>query len=167
MSALGHCLLTIFLRKSLPSKPVKKRFFFEAMCTRDERCKELIETTWDPLNGNLEFRIQDRLKSCQVHLQNWNRRVFWKREQSPKTKAKSTITTGISKLAPQNSWGDPSSKKENLWSALSGRRWCGTRKSCALWIKCGDRNTKFFHAMANQRRKKNKIEGLWDSKGVW
>lgn len=73
------------------------------MCTRDERCKEIVETTWDPLNGNLEFRIQDRLKSCQVHLQNWNRRVFWKREQSPKTKAKSTITTGISKLAPQNS----------------------------------------------------------------
>jgi len=45
MSALGHCLLTLFLRKSMPSKPMKKRFFFEAMCTRDERCKEVIETT--------------------------------------------------------------------------------------------------------------------------
>ena len=55
MSALGHCLLTLFLRKSMPSKPAKKRFFFEAMCTRDERCKEVIETAWDPLNGNLEF----------------------------------------------------------------------------------------------------------------
>ena len=41
------------------------------------------------------------------------------------------------------------------------------QRSCALWIKCGDRNTKFFHATANQRLKKNKIEGLWDSKGVW
>ena len=36
-----------------------------------------------------------------------------------------------------------------------------------MWIKCGDRNTKFFHATTNQGHKKNKIEGLWDSKGVW
>ena len=41
-------------------------------------------------------------------------------------------------------------KEEVMWS----------QRSRALWMKCGDRNTKFFHAMATQRQRKNRIEGL-------
>ena len=41
------------------------------------------------------------------------------------------------------------------------------QRSRALWIKCGDHNTKFFHAMANQRRRVNRIEGLRGANGVW
>ena len=41
------------------------------------------------------------------------------------------------------------------------------QRSRALWIKWGDRNTRFFHATANQRRKKNSIVGLQDLNGVW
>ena len=37
----------------------------------------------------------------------------------------------------------------------------------ALWIKWGDRNTKFFHATTSQRRRRNRIIGLQDSDGVW
>ena len=31
----------------------------------------------------------------------------------------------------------------------------------------GDRNTKFFHLKATQRRKKNTITGLWNESGNW
>ena len=40
------------------------------------------------------------------------------------------------------------------------------QRSKALWLKCGDKNTKFFHATASQRWKTNMIEGL-DDDGVW
>ena len=49
---------------------------FEAMWTREEVYREVIEKAWDPLNSNLELQIQDRLNCCQAHLQTWNRRVF-------------------------------------------------------------------------------------------
>ena len=47
-------------------------------------------------------------------------RGIWKREQSPKTEAKPTITTGISEFAPWNSWRNLSSKNENQQSAYQG-----------------------------------------------
>lgn len=35
------------------------------------------------------------------------------------------------------------------------------------WLKLGDRNTSFFHAVANSRKKFNKIYGLKDENGRW
>ena len=35
------------------------------------------------------------------------------------------------------------------------------------WYREGVRNTKFFHARASERRKKNTILGLWNDDGIW
>lgn len=49
MSISDHCLLALSLKHRHPRKPVRKRFMFEAMWTRDDGCRDIIETTWDPL----------------------------------------------------------------------------------------------------------------------
>ena len=35
------------------------------------------------------------------------------------------------------------------------------------WPKDRDRNTKFFHRKASQRRRKNYIKGLYNNNGQW
>lgn len=41
------------------------------------------------------------------------------------------------------------------------------QKSREKWIQEGDRNTKFFHLTTMVRRRKNKIDGLFDALGAW
>ncbi|KAK9931693.1 hypothetical protein M0R45_018961 [Rubus argutus] len=41
------------------------------------------------------------------------------------------------------------------------------QRAKVLWLTDGDRNTKYFHRKASNRRAKNMIKGLFDSDGVW
>ena len=76
MSISDHCLVKLSLKRDHNRRPQKKRFMFEAMWTRDERCRQIIEDAWDPLRADTEFQIHEGLKSCQDHLQRWNKEVF-------------------------------------------------------------------------------------------
>jgi hypothetical protein len=49
-------------------------------------------------------------------------------------------------------------EREDLW-------W--RQRAKQEWLKNGDKNTHFFHACANSRRKKKFIEKIRDEQGNW
>ena len=63
MSISDHCLLFLSLHRRQSRKPVRKRFFFEAMWTREAGCRELIKEVWDPVGRSSAGTIVERLKS--------------------------------------------------------------------------------------------------------
>ena len=54
---------------------------------------------------------------------------------------------------------------KELSDALKAEEMFWKQKSRVFWLREGDRNTKFFHALTNQRRAENKITQLLDTYG--
>ena len=148
MAASDHCLLALFLRKKAPPKKVRKRFFFEAMWIRDERCKEVIEGAWNPLRVDVD--IQERIKNCQGKLRRWNHGVYGNVNKALKLKQDRLRHLEALNLLHETAEEIQGLKKE-INEILIREEVMWSQRSRALWIKCGDCNTKFFHATANQR----------------
>ncbi|KAL0011082.1 hypothetical protein SO802_006190 [Lithocarpus litseifolius] len=60
---------------------------------------------------------------------------------------------------------DANGKDLCIWLEREETMW--NQRSRAGWLRSGDKNTKFFHAKASNRRQRNTIEGLVDANGSW
>jgi DNA-binding transcriptional regulator GbsR (MarR family) len=59
-------------------------------------------------------------------------------------------------------------KEQELDMLLDGEEMWWKQRSRADWLQHGDKNTRFFHMKASQRRKRNKISEIKDNQGtVW
>ena len=136
------------------------------MWTRDDRCREVIEGAWEVDRGDSEVDLRGRIKRCQDQLQKWNLMEFGNVNKMLKEKKE--------KLQQLELWDSLHGKAKeikrvrkeiNEIQAREEMMW--NQRSKNLWLKWGDRNTKFFHAITSQRWRKNWIVGLQDLNGVW
>ncbi|XP_023914161.2 uncharacterized protein LOC112025716 [Quercus suber] len=166
MSGSDHCMIALYLKRKDLVKPTKRRFMFEAMWTCDERCRQIIKDAWDPLRADTEFQIHEMLKCCQDHLQRWNREVFDNINKTLRVKQQRLQEIEALDMLHETAEEIEGLRKE-INEILIKEEVMWSQRSRALWMKCGDRNSKFFHATATQRQRKNRIEGLWGANGQW
>lgn len=57
--------------------------------------------------------------------------------------------------------------KKEINDLLENEEIMWQQRSRVQWLGLGDRNTKYFHSKASERRKKNTIAGLRDENGIW
>ena len=75
-STSNHCALLIF-DATIQKHPNRRRFQFEAMWTKREECKDIIQEEWDGSQElNSPIGIAARLSCCTENLSRWNKRVF-------------------------------------------------------------------------------------------
>ncbi|XP_048422575.1 uncharacterized protein LOC125469371 [Pyrus x bretschneideri] len=160
-----HCPLLIGLHSKHIPNPVLKAFRFQAMWMLHPDFEPFVNDTWSSAQG--DARCKTIILSSE--LQSWNHNVFGCIFQ--KKRRLLARICGIQKAlcichVPYRF--DLEKQLTNEYSTiLEQEELFWLQKSRNTWLREGDKNTKFFHLSAVVRRRKNKLEGLNNSEGVW
>jgi hypothetical protein len=120
------------------------------------------------------------LGSCKNHIQKWqvlssgmgefkNHIQKWQvlssgRQKQNINKLKQRLNQAYSRNGDQTGAEIRNIKKElEILLVQEDEKW--KQRAKVDWLKQGDRNTKFYHACANQRRSKNRIQKIIDEEG--
>ncbi|XP_074297820.1 uncharacterized protein LOC141628601 [Silene latifolia] len=132
--------------------PRVRNFHFEQIWVGEEGCEDTIKKMWEEEDWN----VVETIARCSRELQKWKgvsigkimrdlsrkrRRLEWLNNNErtvENVRERKAVIKDINFLLQQ---------EEVFWR----------RRSRALWLKEGDRNTKYFHRKAGQRKKKNRI----------
>ena len=146
-------------------------FRFENMWLKVDGFKDLLRGWWQgsEVRGRASFRLATKMKELKQKIKVWNREVFGRLEVNKNSALQQVEYWDGVESERSLSKGETELKKEakesfKKWVLMDEIHW--RQLSRELWLKEGDRNTGFFHRMANARRKNNsldivKINGVW------
>lgn len=114
---------------------------------------------------NNSDNIQQNVKLCGETLEQWGKEVtgrFGYRIRQCKSKMKK-----LRRLRDCNSVNMYKKAKEELFLIFDQREIFWRQRSKQLWLHLGDKNSKYFHYSASERRRTNQIHRLRDNNGEW
>ena len=133
----------------------------------DQGCGDIVKKAWEVRpRGQLMYRIVTKIKKCKRLLHCWSKDHFGSVKNQIRKK-KELLWKAEEALA---NGGDHNVVVQlrcelNVLLDKENRMWF--QRSRALWLAEGDRNTRFFHRVATQRKRKNFIKGIRDRHGAW
>ncbi|KAL5572448.1 hypothetical protein UlMin_022045 [Ulmus minor] len=152
--------------RSIVGKNWKRgQFHFEEAWADEEECSNIIKNhcSYSPMT-NLDG-VANKPRLCATDLEGWNMESFSRLKMQVR-KAKADFDR-IDKNLSSHNWKE----HQRLEKALDALRYKEERywrqRSKDLWLKCGDRNSKFFHQKASAHKSKNSITGLVDINENW
>ena len=106
------------------------------------------------------------MKKCGMELKRWSRNHFGNvRKELAKKRRLLVEAKKEAMQSGQNHRVRELKKEKNEVTNKKRRMWF--QRSKVLWATNGDKNSKFFHSWATQRKRKNSIKKIRDESGNW
>ena len=134
-------------------------FRFELMWLKFRGFRELLKGWWQNLkfHGSFSYILAAKLKSLKGILKSWNMEVFGKVEVKKEALRRVLFWDDLEKqrelVLDEREERIKAKEEFKSWTVLKEISW--KQKSRELWLKDGDRNTSYFHKMANAHRRRN------------
>ncbi|CAA0818874.1 Unknown protein, partial [Striga hermonthica] len=165
-SASDHRLLVLVDSVHQEAKR-KRRFFFDKRWLKREGIKEVVTEAWEVRKeGTPMFKVSEKIKEARVALLKWSK-GFRAAEIQEKQRIPEKMEV-LSRMGADRDWSEWERLKVCLDKINLTEEEYWHQKSRSQWLKEGDSNTKYFHALTLQRRKSNQIHRLQGDGGeVW
>ncbi|CAL1384119.1 unnamed protein product [Linum trigynum] len=153
----------ILLKTNVLVEDVKWGYYFkfEAYWQDHEDYKQVIKDGWEAAG---QSSVAGRIRMCDEKLRNWSKQTFGSL-RARRIKAEKALEK-IDKMRKNEAILAQRRVLENeLEDILLQEEFIWKQRSKNYWLKHGDKNTKFFHRRASDRRSKNMIKKLKDEDG--
>ena len=121
----------------------------------DSECEDLVKRSWVVTGATTDgYPVQNKLNNCLKVLKEWHLKNYGRLNMEIDQAVKRLV------ISQSNCDGSPSFQHlDDLQNQVDGllekQEMYWRQCSKALWLEAGDRNTKFFHKKASNRRKAN------------
>ncbi|XP_071940395.1 uncharacterized protein [Coffea arabica] len=142
-----------------------KRFYFDKRWLKREDIGEVVRTAWEKeTKGSRMFQVTRKIKNYRVALLQW-RNTFQANSREKIEQIKNQLSE-LKQSSGNTSKGSVDSLKKQLKEAYKEEELHWHQKSRIQWLKEGDRNTKYFHAIVQGRRRRNRMNKLQREDGT-
>ncbi|KAB1998914.1 hypothetical protein ES319_D12G123600v1, partial [Gossypium barbadense] len=156
-------ILDLWGRKPKPFPKDKRLCFnFDVCWVGNKEAKNVIERAWNNEGTDYGDKM-DRVRSA---LGPWQCKKFGKMKNEMR-KLEKQIEVVIDSASKADSGKTLKETRRRLDFLYTKEESYWAQRSRSRWLREGDRNTRFFHAKATGRLKKNNIERLKDAEGNW
>ncbi|PKI61172.1 hypothetical protein CRG98_018403 [Punica granatum] len=156
-------LLKLWIESSSKPRPFRS----EEAWTRDQSSKIVVWSAWNrAVIGSTAFQLSSKIRMVKKDLRKWNKEELGYCDTN--------IAGIMEKLEQiQEKQPTPETKEQeerlvaDLEENLLRKDLIWSQKLRELWLKDGDRNSKFFHLSTVIRRRSNHIAAIKDDNGEW
>ncbi|XP_075675253.1 uncharacterized protein LOC142644551 [Castanea sativa] len=156
----------ILLLFDLNGEFVRWKRSFEERWLVDRGCGDIVKKAWDVRpRGQPMYRVVHKIKTCKRMLHSWSKNHFGSvKGQIKKKKELLWKAEEVSAKGGSHEMVVQLKQKHNVLLDKENHMW--VQRSRALQLAEGNRNTKFFHGVATQRKRSNFIKGIRDRDGA-